>query len=268
MSVQAMRPLHRVVFLAVAVLGATGLVVPSAEATGLSDELTAVAGFHDLVRLEADASGPDVELLQAALAAAGFYHSAITGTYDRETATAVLALHKYLRLPRTSTFNALDWIRLELLPETTGIPDRWYEPDRVEVDVTRQVMFIIRDGAITGILPVSTAGNYTYDSPRSGQRVSAHTPHGDFDLMWRQWGWNCDRVTGWCVYNYWAFTPFYGIHGYREVPNYPASHGCTRVNTWDSDWLDSQLFIGMPVHVWDDPPEIAPAPPPPVHRTA
>jgi N-acetylmuramoyl-L-alanine amidase len=154
-----------------------------------------------------------------------------------------------------------------MLPDPE-IPDRWYEPDRVEVDISRQLMFVIRNGEITGILPVSTGGGYTYLSVRSGQAVAAHTPRGDFQLMWRQYGWNCDRTTGWCVYNYWAFTPFYGIHGYHDVPAYPASHGCTRVNTWDSDWLDSQLYVGMPVHVWDEPPSVAPRPPPPAHPTA
>ncbi|OFW65548.1 MAG: hypothetical protein A2Z12_03045 [Actinobacteria bacterium RBG_16_68_21] len=258
--------LHRRRLAAFAVmLGITALVVPGAGAEE-PYQLLGVGSLDRLVRLAPGVAGPDVTRLQEALTSAGFYRSEATGAFDVPTETAVLAFHKYLGLPRTTTFNALDWIRLDSLPSDPGIPDRWYEPDRVEIDVTRQLMFVVREGEVTGILPVSTAGDYTYHSVRSGQTVSARTPHGDFHLMWRQWGWNCDPVTTWCVYNYWAFTPFYGIHGYREVPSYPASHGCTRVNLWDSDWLDSELFVGMPVHVWDEPPTIAP-PHQPAHLT-
>lgn len=261
-----MRRLRSYLAVAAALLGASGLVVPPVDAAEPAAELTGVIGIERLVRLAPNSAGADVARLQEALTIAGFYRSGINGTFDLHTATAVVAFHKYLGLPRTDVFNALDWIRLELLSSDPGIPDRWYEPDRVEIDLTRQVMFVIRGGAITGILPVSTGGGYSYLSVRSGEWVGARTPQGDFDLMWRQWGWSCDSVTGWCVYKYWAFTPFYGIHGYRQVPAYPASHGCTRVNIWDADWLDSQLFIGMPVHIWDDPPPVAPPPPPPVHR--
>ena len=256
---------HRFAALAALLVG-LGLITPVAGAAEPGVELAGVAGFEALVRLEPDATGPAVERLQTALTVAGFYRSEISGTYDIHTATAVLAFHKYLGLDRTTTFNALDWIRLETLPDDPGIPDRWYEPDRVEVDLTRQVLFVIRRGEITGILPVSTGSGSTYHSVRQGGAVRASTPRGDFNLMWRQWGWNCDSTTGWCVYNYWAFTAFYGIHGYRQVPAYPASHGCTRVNLWDADWLDSQLFVGMPVHIWDEMPIVAPPPPPPVYR--
>ena len=43
----------------------------------------------------------------------------------------------------------------------------------------------------------------------------------------------------------------YGVHGYLNVPYYPASHGCIRVHVWDADYLHERFYIGMPVHVWD-----------------
>ncbi|MBP1631936.1 MAG: hypothetical protein H6Q11_224, partial [Acidobacteria bacterium] len=39
---------------------------------------------------------------------------------------------------------------------------------------------------------------------------------------------------------------------YRSVPEYPASHGCVRIPTWESDLLERRLYIGMPIHVWDE----------------
>ena len=55
----------------------------------------------------------------------------------------------------------------------------------------------------------------------------------------------------------------YGLHGYRDVPNYPASHGCTRLTVWDMDYLrpntgstandsEARVWVGMPIHVWDE----------------
>jgi hypothetical protein len=202
-------------------------------------------------RLEPGDSGNSVMTLQSALRDRGFYRGAITGEYDTATETAVITLHKYLGTERTSTFNSLDWIRIAFLPDPE-IPYRWDEPDRVEIDTTRQLLYVIRDHRIEGILPTSTGSGASYFSVRQGRNVRSATPHGDFELYWRQYGWNCDSTTGWCVYSYWGFTPFYGIHGYRNVPAYPASHGCARVNIWDSDWLDGFLYIGMPVHIWRD----------------
>lgn len=245
--------------LGVASLLAVALVAPVAGAAEPLAELGPINGFDPLVRLAPESQGAEVERLQQALSDAGFYRQAIDGVFGVETALAVVAFHKYLGLERTSTWSALDWIRLRLLPPS-GIPDRYDEPDRVEVDLGRQLIFIVRDHQIEGVLHTSTGGAYTYFSPRNGRQVQASTPRGDFTLRWRQYGWVCDQATGWCVYNYWAFADFYGIHGYLSVPEFPASHGCVRVTTWDSDWLDDQLFVGMPVHIWDEPPFIEPPP--------
>lgn len=225
--------------------------------------LAGVYAFAPLVALTHGDEGDSVVRLQAALEEAGFYRGAITGKFDTHTSTAVVAFHKYLGIDRTGSFNSLDWIRLALLPGPQ-IPYRWDEPDRVEIDTARQLLFVVRDHRIAGILPTSTGSGATYHSIRQGRDVRAATPHGDFTLRWRQYGWNCDSVTNWCVYNYWAFTAYYGIHGYRNVPAYPASHGCSRVHTWDSDWLNDELFVGMPVHIWRDMPQVAPKPPTPL----
>ena len=253
--------------LGVAFAVACAILLPSTNASAAEPTLTfePVYGFSPLVALHQGDTGGAVIRLQAALQDHGFYRSEITGDFDTATATAVITLHKYLDLPRTGSFSALDWIRLALLP-APQIPIRWDEPDRVEIDTTRQLLFVIRNHRIAGILPTSTGSGGTYYSVRNGRDVRAATPHGDFQLNWRQYGWNCDSITNWCVYNYWGFTRFYGIHGYGNVPVYPASHGCTRVHTWDSDWLDDYLFIGMPVHVWRELPEVPPQPPKPLYQ--
>lgn len=218
-------------------------------------ELVPVNGFDPLVPIGPGDSGDSVALLQQRLTDAGFYRRPVDGVYGPETELAVVAFHKYLGMERSTAWNGLDWIRIALLPDA-GLPQRADEPDRVEVDIGRQLVFVIRNQEVVGVLHSSTGGSYTYFSERQGANVRAGTPRGDFTFTSHQLGWACDSVTGWCVYKYWEFTPFYGIHGYHSVPTYPASHGCVRVNTWDSDWLDGQLFVGMPIHIWDEPPVI------------
>lgn len=200
--------------------------------------------------LSTGAEGPDVARLQEDLAEAGFYNHDIDGVYDERTASAVVAFHKYLRVKRTDEFSTIDWHLLNNLP-TAGLPARPGATEYVEVDLSRQLLFVVRDGEVAGILPVSTGGGHTYWSVRNGRHSRASTPIGDFALRWRQTGWVCDRTTGWCVYKYWAFSDFYGIHGYRSVPTEPASHGCVRLNLWDADWIEDKLSIGMAVHIWD-----------------
>ncbi|HUG74351.1 MAG TPA: L,D-transpeptidase family protein [Acidimicrobiia bacterium] len=200
--------------------------------------------------LATGAEGPDVARLQEALAEAGFFNQDVDGVYDERTASAVVAFHKYLRVKRTDEFSAIDWHLLNNLP-TAGLPARPGATEYVEVDLSRQLLFVVRDGEIAGILPVSTGGDHTYWSVRNGRSARASTPRGDFALRWRQTGWVCDRTTGWCVYKYWAFSDFYGLHGYRSVPAEPASHGCVRLTVWDADWIEGKLFIGMSVHIWD-----------------
>ena len=43
---------------------------------------------------------------------------------------------------------------------------------------------------------------------------------------------------------------FIALHGSTNVPPYPDSHGCVRLTTWDSDFLNRHMFMGIPVHVY------------------
>ena len=225
----------------------------------LASEPIQVAGYPEQVALAEGDTGPPVIRLQYTLAGLHMYNGPITGDYDQRTAYAVRAFHAYLGIEPSYGFTALDWIRLESVPTDPEIPDRWDEPDRIEVDIGRQLLFIVRDGEIAGILPVSTGGGYRYYSDLRGRHVIAYTPHGDFTLLYHQYGWSCLPT---CVYKYWGITSIYGIHGYPNVPNRPVSHGCIRVTMADSRWMEPLLYVGMPLHVWDTAPDITPEPPP------
>ncbi len=218
-----------------------------------------VAGAVDVTSMKATsvrwplapgAVGTDVADLQRSLTDAAFYRGPIDGIFGRRTAAAVVAFHKVTRADRTSTWAPSDWNTLVSIDDL-GIPARPLEPTRLEADLTRQVLFFIDQGELAGVFPISSGGGYLYWSERNQQWVRARTPKGRFFLKWFNPGWREDVTTGWWLYNYWAFTDFYGLHGYASVPTYPASHGCVRVHTWNADWLAERLFVGIPLHIWD-----------------
>ena len=192
--------------------------------------------------------GPAVEGLQRALADAALYRGPIDGSFGTSTSFAVVAFHKVLGLPRTTAWAHGDWARLARFRAEPPI-NRPGEPDRVEVDIGRQVLFVVESGAVSAVIPVSTGNGASYEN-RFGLIVRSVTPRGDFTFRRHVTGWEYNYLGG--LYESWYFTSAYAVHGSRSVPPWPASHGCVRVPVWESDWLSNgHLFVGMPIHVWD-----------------
>jgi lipoprotein-anchoring transpeptidase ErfK/SrfK len=200
----------------------------------------------EIIALAPGATGEAVRHLQEALTAALFYRGAADGAYGQTTEFAAVAFHKAADLPRTSDWTYEDWAMLAAF--APDIPVRPDEPDRIEVDITRQILILLEDGQVTAIIPVSTASGQAYVT-HSGEVVYSRTPRGDFHLTHHGLGWQCSYIG--CIYYPWFFTPNYAIHGYPNVPPWPASHGCVRVPVWESDWLEPRLAVGMAMHIWD-----------------
>ena len=55
--------------------------------------------------------------------------------------------------------------------------------------------------------------------------------------------------TGMVDSNY--FIGGYAIHGYADVPNYPASHGCLRVPIPNARQIYNWIDIGDPIFVYE-----------------
>jgi lipoprotein-anchoring transpeptidase ErfK/SrfK len=210
--------------------------------------------------LAAGATGSEVARLQTLLTQALLYRGPINGKFDTATQFAAMTFHKAVRLTRTYQWNYADWALLaRYLPD---VPARAGNPDRVEVDIKRQILTVVKGGTIRAVIPVSTGGGYTYYSRNAGGWVQAGTPRGHFHLSAHANGYQCSYMG--CIYRPWYFTPHYAIHGYPKVPEYPASHGCVRVPNWEADWLDGQLARGMAMYIWDAPPggqPVVPTPP-------
>jgi L,D-transpeptidase catalytic domain len=105
--------------------------------------------------------------------------------------------------------------------------------EHVEVPLSKQVLVLIKKGEPFAIYPVSTGksstptitGHYTFYRPEPGLNS-----HG----MYYSWYWHNG----------------YAVHGYAEVPDYPASHGCIRTFIADQPRIYEQLHYGESIFVF------------------
>jgi hypothetical protein len=188
-----------------------------------------VTGYPTLAR---GSKGAMVLLLESRLAALHYPCGPVDGTYDHRTRDAVLAFQKAERLKRTGRVDDTVWAAF--LRAQPPKPLLQGSGDRLECDLTRQTLMMIRDERVIMVLHVSTG--------------AFGTPTGAWRLRTKRWGWaECSLGP---IYSPCYFMPKNAIHGYPSVPTYPASHGCIRTPIWAQDVLWRELSIGMPVDVF------------------
>ena len=186
--------------------------------------------------------GPQVEQLNEQLNRAGF-HADSGSVFASKTRHAVYAFQKHHRLPTTGNFTPFMW---RLLDQPIELPWR-PEADRVEVDLSRQVLYLVEDHQVSLILPVSSGNEGTYLTQR-GNTATARTPEGVYRFQRRISGMR-EAFLG-KMWNPFYYVGGYAIHGSPSVPNYPASHGCIRVMMWDMDLLIDRFEIGMTLCIY------------------
>jgi len=177
--------------------------------------------------LSVGTTSPTVAELAHQLAALRYAVPSFSSTFSYDFIESVYAFQKVQGLERTGSVDAAFWSKLA----NPRIPAARYKSpsNHIEVDKTRQVLYIVRDGQITMISPVATAGIAGY-----------YTPEGKFAIYDKRVGW--DRSPLGVLWNPMYFLGGYAIHGGDPVPPYPASHGCVRV----PDFVISRLFASEP----------------------
>ncbi len=156
-------------------------------------------------------------------------------SFDYDVEESVYAFEKVQGLDRTGVADAAFWSRLDepRLPQP-----RYQEPAaHIEVDKARQVLYVVRDGRITLISPVSTAG-----------LPGRYTPEGRFAIYRKVPGYDPSPLG--ILYKPMYFTGGYAIHGNPSVPPYPASHGCIRVPNFVIERLYGTEPYGETVYVY------------------
>ena len=177
------------------------------------------------------ARGLAVRVLQRGLAKKG-YVVGRRGLYDARTARAVLAFRKVTGMKRT--YEASPTVFHKLARGAGTFKVRYPSHGRhVEGDLTHQVIALISKGKAVRIYPMSSG------------KPSTPTITGNFRVYMKEPGTNSHGM----IYSSY-FIRGYAIHGYVEVPIYPASHGCLRIPPPDAISVYNWINVGTPVDVY------------------
>jgi lipoprotein-anchoring transpeptidase ErfK/SrfK len=159
----------------------------------------------------------------------------IDGNIDDQAKSALMAFQKVHGLARTGELT--DPLSSQIMA-TQGTPAPIApdgEPNRVEVSLARQVLFLYEGGSLTKILAVATG---TDETP---------TPTGSFRMFRSEEGWHTSKYGR--LYNAQYFVGGYAIHGSLSVPAEPASHGCIRISMYSAEWFPAHVTRGTQVIV-------------------
>jgi hypothetical protein len=105
--------------------------------------------------------------------------------------------------------------------------------EHAEVPLDKQVLVLVKNGKPFAIYPVSTG------------KPSTPTITGHYEFYRQEPGVNSEGMVD---SFYWHNG--YAVHGYAEVPNYAASHGCVRTFIADQPRIYDSLHFGESIYVW------------------
>jgi hypothetical protein len=156
-----------------------------------------------------------------------------SGRYDDSTGRAIMAYRKVNRMKRT--MSASKAILLRLAAGRGAFRPRYRNAGKhVEADLGRQVLALINPGGkVYRVLHMSSG------------KPSTPTVVGTFHVYSKTSGTN---AKGMLDSNY--FIRGYAIHGYPEVPNYAASHGCVRIPNPNAAFVFGWMHVGDRVDVY------------------
>ncbi len=213
-------------------------------------------------------AGPEALALEQKLSEMGYLVGRVDGVLDGATKHGITAFQKVEGLARNGVADGPTLARLA----TAQTPPPLFStpPDHWEVDIPRQVVFMVRGGKVAAISPTSTGNNKMFRSEGYSRR--AVTPNGRFQINYKRNGWRNAPLGR--LYRPAYFNGGIALHGSTSIPTSPASHGCVRLPMAFADYLLDNAPVGMVVYVHggpngenpqpvlDEPP--LPAPPPPL----
>jgi peptidoglycan hydrolase-like protein with peptidoglycan-binding domain len=197
--------------------------------------------------LQIGTSGPKVLALQQRLTALGYRPGPVNGTYTADTESAVLAFQKHEGLERDGVAGPV--VQAAVSTAHGAGPHAGLPTPRVEVDIARQIAFVVFAGHPVITLNVSTGSDMHYQDPTTKADDVAYTPVGTFAVQ-RMVNGDVKAPLG-VLHRPMYFYGGWALHGAASVPGWPASHGCVRVSYSDADWLYPQVTVGLPVIVYD-----------------
>jgi hypothetical protein len=180
-------------------------------------------------------SGKEVGALHRRLAELRYRVPDETDVYGAELLDAVLAFQKTNGLSRDGYVGEDVWRALGRA--RTPKPRHAKPAYHIEVDKTRQILLVVRNGKVRTVIPVSTG-------------ATGNTPEGTFRIRWKALAtrtWLGPAL----LYRTMTFLGNeFAIHGFPSVPAYPASHGCVRIPIWVADWLYQRSPVGTRIFIY------------------
>ena len=175
----------------------------------------------------------------------GYWVTKVDGRYDDSTRQGVIAFQKVEGLKRTGVID--DKVLRELRLATRPTP-KYQGSAHVEIDISRQVIFLVNDeGVVTTVLATSTGNNEKYFS--EGKWQKAYTPRGTFKIERQIKG--VRKAALGTIYYPSYFNGGIAIHGSNSIPVTAASHGCARIPRFAEKQFAEMVKVGMPVYVYD-----------------
>jgi peptidoglycan hydrolase-like protein with peptidoglycan-binding domain len=225
----------------------------AAPTTTVPSNVETVGVFAGEIPAVGTKSGAATKVVQMRLEQLGFWTGGHDGQYGFATTQAVMAFQKYVGLKASGKVDK------DTAAYLKNFGDKAHGQSNsgtlVEVDKTKQLLFIVKDGKTLWTMNTSTGSGIPYEAtnkkdPTKIEKGDAITPNG----LWKT---NRERPEGWWegdlgkIYRPKYFRGGVAIHGMTSVPNYPASHGCVRLSTQAMDFIwDSGLVpLGTPVWV-------------------
>ena len=175
--------------------------------------------------------GPVTKLFNRSLQGMGFHTGTRSPHVTVGTRFAIKAFRKTNHMRWSEAYSPA--IFRQLLQGRGRFEPRFDEGHHVEVDISRQVMALVEGKTATHVFHVSTG---TGGTP---------TVQGNFHFYMKQPGYNSKRMY-YSVY----FIGGYATHGYSDVPNHNASHGCVRNPIPFSRFIYHWIQLGDPMHVY------------------
>ena len=136
----------------------------------------------------------------------------------------------------------LENFKIEIINFAKPIEKLPYHGEGLNISVTCQMAYFVREGMIEKILPVSTG------------KSSTKSDLGKFKVFYKVKGWQESSLyPGAMMYKPIWYNGNEGVHGMESdklVHSYPASHGCVRAKKQDMDWLVKNLQKGDNIKVY------------------
>jgi peptidoglycan hydrolase-like protein with peptidoglycan-binding domain len=195
-------------------------------------------------RLSTGSRGGIVQIYEQRMKDLHFDPGPVDGVFDSATYQAVIAVQKYYNQPRTGVIDtgvqwALSSFRYSPAEGNT-------EPNRVEIDLDRQVLTVFQNWQPILLTTTSTGSGEHFCGGSDGCQY-AITPTGHFHFYSFYNGWDNGKLGR--MWNPYYFNGGIAVHGLASVPAYPASHGCARIPMHIADYFHTLVFNNMSVFV-------------------